>query len=126
MPLLRLIAVIPCRDKLPRTTAFFSQLNIRKTTRQPPRPSCDLAFLILFTLSNNNLSIQERVPKSTPGDRPIVPHSLDRNGGADRDRTGDLKLAKLALSQLSYGPVSSGRNTVGVAAVSGSGGPGKI
>jgi hypothetical protein len=28
------------------------------------------------------------------------------NGGADRDRTGDLKLAKLALSQLSYGPIA--------------------
>ncbi len=27
-----------------------------------------------------------------------------QDGGADRDRTGDLKLAKLALSQLSYGP----------------------
>ena len=27
-----------------------------------------------------------------------------RGGGASRDRTGDLKLAKLALSQLSYGP----------------------
>ena len=27
-------------------------------------------------------------------------------GGANRDRTDDLKLAKLALSQLSYGPVS--------------------
>jgi hypothetical protein len=54
MPLLRLIAVIPCRDKLPRTTAFFSQLNIRNTARRPPQPSCDLAFLILFTLSNNN------------------------------------------------------------------------
>ena len=27
-----------------------------------------------------------------------------RNGGARRDRTDDLKLAKLALSQLSYGP----------------------
>ena len=26
------------------------------------------------------------------------------DGGADRDRTDDLKLAKLALSQLSYGP----------------------
>jgi hypothetical protein len=26
------------------------------------------------------------------------------SGGASRDRTGDLKLAKLALSQLSYGP----------------------
>ena len=27
------------------------------------------------------------------------------SGGARRDRTDDLKLAKLALSQLSYGPV---------------------
>ena len=26
-------------------------------------------------------------------------------GGANRDRTDDLKLAKLALSQLSYGPL---------------------
>ena len=26
------------------------------------------------------------------------------NGGADRDRTDDLLLAKQALSQLSYGP----------------------
>ena len=29
-------------------------------------------------------------------------------GGADRDRTDDLKLAKLALSQLSYGPSAPG------------------
>src|SRR6476659_9088670 len=29
----------------------------------------------------------------------------DRGGGASRDRTDDLKLAKLALSQLSYGPI---------------------
>ena len=28
-----------------------------------------------------------------------------KNGGAGRDRTDDFKLAKLALSQLSYGPV---------------------
>jgi hypothetical protein len=27
-----------------------------------------------------------------------------KNGGASRDRTDDLKLAKLPLSQLSYGP----------------------
>jgi hypothetical protein len=32
------------------------------------------------------------------------------DGGAGRDRTDDLKLAKLALSQLSYGPVSGIRN----------------
>jgi hypothetical protein len=30
-------------------------------------------------------------------------------GGASRDRTGDLLLAKQALSQLSYGPVRSAR-----------------
>ena len=30
-----------------------------------------------------------------------------KDGGASRDRTGDLKLAKLALSQLSYGPNSN-------------------
>ena len=29
---------------------------------------------------------------------------LDANGGADRDRTGDLRLARAALSQLSYSP----------------------
>ena len=28
-----------------------------------------------------------------------------KGGGASRDRTDDLKLAKLALSQLSYGPI---------------------
>jgi hypothetical protein len=34
-------------------------------------------------------------------------HAIDRSrqvGGASRDRTGDLLLAKQALSQLSYGP----------------------
>ena len=31
---------------------------------------------------------------------------LAKDGGANRDRTDDLKLAKLALSQLSYGPVA--------------------
>ncbi len=34
-----------------------------------------------------------------------LPHPGCSNvGGANRDRTDDLKLAKLALSQLSYGP----------------------
>jgi hypothetical protein len=32
----------------------------------------------------------------------------DLNGGASRNRTDDLKLAKLALSQLSYGPDPTG------------------
>ena len=33
-----------------------------------------------------------------------------KTGGASRDRTGDLLLAKQALSQLSYGPSLMGRN----------------
>jgi hypothetical protein len=36
----------------------------------------------------------------------VSPHACIRKrlGGASRDRTGDLLLAKQALSQLSYGP----------------------
>ncbi len=32
-------------------------------------------------------------------------HYLLRDGGADRDRTDDILLAKQALSQLSYSPI---------------------
>ena len=35
------------------------------------------------------------------------PADHSKNGGARRDRTDDLKLAKLALSQLSYGPIDA-------------------
>ena len=35
---------------------------------------------------------------------PDFPHSTFALGGARRDRTDDLLLAKQALSQLSYGP----------------------
>ena len=39
----------------------------------------------------------------------------DRIGGARRDRTDDLLLAKQALSQLSYGPLSGAGPTVALA-----------
>jgi hypothetical protein len=42
-------------------------------------------------------------------------------GGANRDRTGDLLLAKQALSQLSYGPVGGGIFDPGRVSVGGSG-----
>ena len=53
-----------------------------------------------------------RSSRPQPGLRPSgyagQAHAASRAepGGADRDRTDDLKLAKLALSQLSYGPGS--------------------
>ena len=39
----------------------------------------------------------------------------ETRGGAGRDRTDDLKLAKLALSQLSYGPIGAIRDALRVA-----------
>ena len=50
-------------------------------------------------------------PKEMP-----INHYTRVDGGAGRDRTDDLKLAKLPLSQLSYGPIPHVNN----------GGPGKI
>jgi hypothetical protein len=47
------------------------------------------------------------------------------NGGARRDRTDDLKLAKLPLSQLSYGPVSPTSHEAIPQDQPQSGGPGK-
>ena len=59
--------------------------------------------------------------------------TLPTTGGARRDRTDDLKLAKLALSQLSYGPDTSesaaregALGSIVPASTSLSGGPGKI
>ena len=58
------------------------------------------------------------------------------SGGARRDRTDDLKLAKLPLSQLSYGPIFGwvtrhwARRPVGLASLATRrpelGGPGRI
>ena len=56
--------------------------------------------------------VREQNAGSGSNDPEIHPHSdcvcpsmmIAIDGGADRDRTDDLKLAKLALSQLSYGP----------------------
>ncbi len=63
----------------------------------------------LFTMSR--LSVIPRIRQSRGGTRSLHSqmHSAGspvagRFGGARRDRTDDLMLAKLALSQLSYGP----------------------
>jgi hypothetical protein len=46
----------------------------------------------------------ERAIQFQRASRPNFPHSTFALGGARRDRTDDLLLAKQALSQLSYGP----------------------
>jgi hypothetical protein len=48
----------------------------------------------------------KRCMPDTAGNRPpTARRPRSRSGGARRDRTDDLLLAKQALSQLSYGPV---------------------
>ena len=42
------------------------------------------------------------------------PREIRRDGGADRDRTDDLRLAKAALSQLSYCPDKRQQSVVGL------------
>jgi hypothetical protein len=50
----------------------------------------------------------ERSPLGKPSRNERSSITDDCNGGASRNRTDDLKLAKLALSQLSYGPDPTG------------------
>ena len=80
---------------LPNTTGPNGPSKGRSWCRgQSPNRSCSL-----FTMSNTR-----RGPKG----RPRIHKSFRTRqpaGGARRDRTDDLKLAKLALSQLSYGPI---------------------
>ena len=62
-----------------------------------------------FTMSNIDRPLHPAAPEArffNPGSQPLGPHPRKNggtcgNGGACRDRTDDLKLAKLALSQLS-------------------------
>ena len=63
-----------------------------------------------FTMSKIREDAQMREARTCMSSKLIVSAvrvavSFDRAGGARRDRTDDLMLAKHALSQLSYGPV---------------------
>ena len=83
---------------------------------------------LLFTMSNAGLSPAEirkqssdagkRFPTSSSGFWLLISEILvcdksTSHGGARRDRTDDLLLAKQALSQLSYGPVRDQRSGIG-------------
>jgi hypothetical protein len=56
---------------------------------------------------------ESKSPDSTPNPLGGQAAPPKPPGGARRDRTDDLKLAKLALSQLSYGPILAGANPPG-------------
>ena len=127
IPLLHLITLIIDANTLIRTCSH--RWIIRKTsyihefrstipsshddTHRCPSPCGDRAgdrTNLLFTMSNQH-AVRGRRPSKAKlfygraGNQPRP--TFTRNGGARRDRTDDLMLAKHALSQLSYGPHAS-------------------
>lgn len=92
---------VPRQSAIPRNSPFRA------------RPSACLAFgpckqIPSFTMSISKTHAQCRAAKlvirGLNGQMPENSNTAG-NGGARRDRTDDLKLAKLPLSQLSYGPL---------------------
>ena len=63
-----------------------------------PDPPC--FFRIVKEQPKNKMHCETRLVREA-----LRAASCVEPGGANRDRTGDLLLAKQALSQLSYGPV---------------------
>ena len=66
--------------------------------------------------TSNHRSVERRNLCSSKLGPASPPRHTSQPGGARRDRTDDLLLAKQALSQLSYGPIRAAKV----------GGPGKI
>jgi hypothetical protein len=73
------------------------RLRARAGTHSRPNARSDL----LFTMSENTHAASD----DATGERCVLPDEPPA-GGARRDRTDDLLLAKQALSQLSYGPAA--------------------
>lgn len=86
--------------------------STRPTTRQgqSPRTIIDPSRHRLFSRSGSIFSSQCRQNRHT-ANRPVQTFIFFQDkefGGAERDRTADLRSAIAALSQLSYGPNSKG------------------
>ena len=56
----------------------------------------------------------------------VVGFNEEEGGGAERDRTANLRVANAALSQLSYGPGTREKDTRGAANGKGATGPRQI
>ena len=66
---------------------------------------CEILSTPSLSLRRYSLHLGNRPPSLKWPAEP-KPDDRAKAGGADRDRTGDLMLAKHALSQLSYSPTS--------------------
>ena len=86
-----------CSYIMPTTLAFNCQRTLESGAVRRASP-----FLLQGLLQNRFVETQGLRPTASAGGS--RPRSRVRSGGDDRDRTDDLRLAKPALSQLSYIP----------------------
>ncbi len=111
------------KAKRPRKTTCGQSMhpinNVKQQTHRPrPIGNSNARYLS----RNPRLPRLRQIPASNPSikSRHQIP-AAPRHGGAERDRTDDLLLAKQALSQLSYSPKAISQSTARSI-----GGPGKI
>ncbi len=102
--------------RLPRLFAACHVLHSLSAPRHPPCTLSSLTKLECLSLSESyrldsiQLSKNSKLIESALAGVPTRhigrgPLSYEALGGADRDRTDDIRLAKAALSQLSYSPI---------------------
>ncbi len=85
----------------PRIYSLFTMSN----TREPPKEAANLVTVFPDDTGQARVSGSATKGRSTNASLDIPQDPLGIPGGARRDRTDDLMLAKHALSQLSYGPL---------------------
>src|SRR5882762_166406 len=115
------IRTSPDQSLVSGSPTLFAATHVLLRLLSPRHPSCALCSLVISLPSSFNSSSRRPgssvAPWLTGFSSPnrqisiaylrICSFQRARPGGADRDRTDDIQLAKLALSQLSYGPSST-------------------
>ena len=117
------IRTSPDQSLVSGSPTLFAATHVLLRLLSPRHPSCALSSLVISlpccsTSSRRPGSSAATVVNRSPAGRhnflPTCAYAVVKErkvvnpGGADRDRTDDIQLAKLALSQLSYGPFPRG------------------
>src|SRR3954462_11719168 len=119
------IRTSPDQSLVSGSPTLFAATHVLLRLLSPRHPSCALSSLVssllVFPSSRAKTGVQRGVVNrlARPATHlPTCAYAIVKErflvGGADRDRTDDIQLAKLALSQLSYGPKPLRRSVVGL------------
>src|SRR6266481_143268 len=122
------IRTSPDQSLVSGSPTLFAATHVLLRLLSPRHPSCALCSLVISLFHPPSTSSRRPGSSAAPGltrsarrttQFAYLPSLLRLRicncqrsvrianpGGADRDRTDDIQLAKLALSQLSYGPVT--------------------